>query len=116
VKTDKICRASESTTAQMKLVENQTDPPSSVNMVTDQDQKIALVLKKLGEYGEPQKNIPFERYHFNQRVQDPGETYDQYRTALRKLAEGCNFEVINPEAILCDCLLFGIRDKVKRDC
>jgi len=80
--TDKICRASKSTTAQMKLVENQMNPSSSVNVVTDQDQKIALVLKKLGKYCEPHKNIPFERYCFNRRVQDPGETYDQYRTAL----------------------------------
>jgi len=38
-KTDEICRASESTTAQMKLVENQTDPSSSVNMVTTQENK-----------------------------------------------------------------------------
>ena len=38
-KTDKICRASESTTAQMKLVENQTDPSSSVNEVADQESK-----------------------------------------------------------------------------
>lgn len=79
------------------------------------DQKIAPVLKKLGEYCEPRKNIPFERYRFNRRVQDPGETYHQYRTALRKLAEGCNFEVINPEEILRDRLLFGIRDNKVRE-
>lgn len=41
------------------------------------------------------------------------ETYDQYRTALRKLAEGCNFEAVNPEEILRERLLFGIRDKVR---
>ena len=29
------------------------------------NQKIAPVLKKLGEYCEPRKNIPFERYRFN---------------------------------------------------
>ena len=40
------------------------------------DKKIAPVLKKLGEYCEPRKNIPFERYRFNRRVQEPGETYD----------------------------------------
>ena len=79
------------------------------------DQKIAPVLKKLGEYCEPRKNIPFERYRFNRRVQDPGETYDQYRTALRKLAEGCNFEAIYPEEILRDRLLFGIRDNKVRE-
>ena len=40
---------------------------------------------------------------------------DQYRTVLRKLAEGCNFEAINPEEILRDCLLFGIRDNKLRE-
>ena len=26
----------------------------------------------------------------------PGETYDQYRTALRKIADGCEFDTITP--------------------
>ena len=81
------------------------------------NQKIAPVLKKLGEYCEPCKNIPFKRYHFNRCVQGPVETYDQYCTALRKLTEGCNFEAINPKEILCDHLLFGICDnKVRERC
>ena len=41
------------------------------------DKKIKPVLKKFGDYCEPRKNIPFERYKFNRRVQEPGETYDQ---------------------------------------
>ena len=51
----------------------------------------------------------------NRHVQEPGETYDQYRTALRKLAEGCNLEAINPEEILRDRLLFGICDNKVRE-
>ena len=43
------------------------------------DKKIKPVLKKLGGYCTPRKNIPFERYKFNRRVQEPGEIYDQYR-------------------------------------
>ena len=43
------------------------------------DKEIKPVLKKLGDYWTPSKNIPFERYKFNRRVQEPGETYDQYR-------------------------------------
>ena len=79
------------------------------------DKKIGPVLKKLGDYCEPRKNIPFERYRFNRRIQEPGETYDQYRTALRKLAEGCNFATITPEEILRDRLLFGIREPKLRE-
>ena len=50
------------------------------------DSKIAPVLSKFEQYCQPWKNVPFERYRFNQRIQEPGEMYDQYRTALRKLA------------------------------
>ena len=45
--------------------------------------KITPVLLKFSEYCQPRKNVPFERYRFNRRLQEPGETYDQYRTALR---------------------------------
>ena len=79
------------------------------------DKKIQPVLRRLGDYCGPRKNIPFERYKFNCRVQEPGEIYDQYRTALRKLAEGCIFETITPDEILRDRLLFGVRDNKLRE-
>ena len=41
-------------------------------------------------------------------MQEPGETYDQYCTALLKIAEGCEFEVISLAEILRDRLVFGI--------
>ena len=53
------------------------------------ESKIAPVLAKFEAYCQPRKNVPFERYRFNRRAQEPGETYDQYRTALRKIADGC---------------------------
>ena len=56
--------------------------------------KIGPVLAKFEAYCEPRKNIPFERYRFNRRCQEPGESNDQYRTSLRKLAGGCDFESI----------------------
>ncbi|KAL9977292.1 hypothetical protein ACROYT_G014681 [Oculina patagonica] len=75
----------------------------------DQD-KIAPVLQKFAEYCQPHKNVPFERYRFNRRTQEVGESYDQYKSALRKLAEGCDFDTITPNEILRDRLIFGIRD------
>ena len=60
-------------------------------------------------------NIPFERYRFNLRAQEPGETYDQYHSALRKLAEGCDFQRITPEEIFQDRLVFGIKDNKVRE-
>ena len=77
--------------------------------------KIQKVLEKFAEYCEPRKNIPFERYKFHRRNQEPGESYDQYRTALRKLAESCEFDQISPEEILRDKLVFGISDTKVRE-
>lgn len=56
------------------------------------------------------KNIPFKRYRFNQRGQESGESYDQYRTALCMLAESCDFQTITPDEILPDHLMFRIKD------
>ena len=80
----------------------------------DQD-KIAPVLQKFAEYCQPRKNVPFERYRFNRRTQEVGESYDQYQTALRKLAEGCDFDTITPDEMLRDRLIFGIRDSKVRE-
>ena len=64
--------------------------------------KIKAVLAKCAQYCQPRKNIPFERYRFNRRMQEPGESYDQYCTALRKLAESCDFQTVKPEELLRD--------------
>ena len=77
--------------------------------------KIAPVLEEFGRYCEPQKNTPFERYRFNRRCQDAGESYDQYRTALRKLAANCDFGSITPDELLRDRLVFGVRDSKIRE-
>ena len=79
------------------------------------DNKIEPVLQKFAEYCQPRKSVPFERYCFNRRVQESGESYEYYRTALRKLSEGCEFESITPEEILRDKLVFGIRDNKVRE-
>ena len=77
--------------------------------------KIAPVLQKFGDYCKPRKNVPFDRYRFNRRAQEPGESYDQYRTALRKIAETCEFGSITPDELLRDRLVFGIRDSRVRE-
>ena len=79
------------------------------------DEKIGPVLEKFKTYCEPRKNVPFERYCFNQRSQNVDESYDQYKTALKKLSEGCDFASITPDEILRDRLVFGIRNNKVRE-
>ena len=61
-------------------------------------------------YSQPCMNVTFERYCFNSRTQEPGEPYDQYHTALKKLAEGYEYQSSTPGEILCDRLVFGIKE------
>ena len=80
----------------------------------DDSAKINPALKNFEEYCQLCENAPFERYRFNSQVQELGETYDQYRTTLLKIAKGCEFQTITPNEILRDRFVFGIRDnKVK---
>ena len=67
----------------------------------DQD-KVAPVLQKLATYCQPRENVPFERYQFNCRTQDVGESYDEYKTAL-------------DDEMLRDRLVFGIHDSKVRE-
>ena len=77
---------------------------------TDQN-KIQPVLQKFAAYCQPLKNVRFERYKFYSRMQESGESYDHYQTALRQLVERCEFESITPNQILRDIkLVFGIRN------
>ncbi|KAI0207901.1 hypothetical protein LSAT2_007448 [Lamellibrachia satsuma] len=78
------------------------------------DRRILPVLKKFAEYCQPRKNVPFERYKFNKRMQERGEPYEQYKTALHKLSEACEFDTITPNEILRDRLIFGIHDTKKK--
>ena len=77
--------------------------------------RIKPVLQRFASYCEPRKNVPFERYKFNKRVQEAGEQYEQYKTALLKLAETCDFETITPNDILRDRIIFGICDNKARE-
>ena len=79
------------------------------------DAKIGPVIDKFEQYCLPRKNVPFERYCFNRRTQEPGENYDQYRTALMNIAENCDFDTITPREILRDRLIFEIREAKTRE-
>ena len=82
---------------------------------TDQN-KIQPVLQKFTVYCQPLKNVPFERYKFYSRMQESGESYDHYQTALRQLVERCEFESITPNQILRKKVVFGkFRDSKVRE-
>lgn len=64
----------------------------------------------LNLYFAPKKNVVFERYKFNARVQEQGESIDSLVTALYSLAESCEYGAIKDELIR-DRIVIGICNK-----
>ena len=60
-----------------------------------------------------QTNVIYERYCFNKRNQESGESFDTYLTALRTLAKTCNFGSLTDELIR-DRIVCGICDTATR--
>ena len=56
----------------------------------------------------------FERYMFYKREQGPEESFEQYYTKLRRLAQNCAFDSITPDEVLRDRLVFSIWDSSVR--
>lgn len=77
----------------------------------DQDndaKKFEVVLKKFDEYCQPLKNIVFEHFKFFKRDQLAGESFDQFVTALKQLANSCEFK--ERDTMILDRIVLGIRD------
>ena len=73
-----------------KVVNDEGEP-------TDEDDiTIAALFKKFEDYCKPKRNLIVERYKFNTRRQNPGESVDHYITELKTLAASCEYgDLIN---------------------
>ena len=54
-------------------------------------EKVDTIIAKFDEYFTGEVNETYERFKFNQRNQEVGESFDAYLIALRNMAETCNF-------------------------
>ena len=71
--------------------------------------KYSVVEGKFESHFVPRRNVIFERAKFNQRRQEDGETVDAFITDLYRLAEYCDYKVLQGEMIR-DRIVVGIRD------
>ena len=55
----------------------------------------------------------YERYKFNTRVQESGESIDTYLSSLGTLAKMCNYEALE-DSFIRDRVVIGIRDESTR--
>ena len=71
--------------------------------------KIDDVIAKFESRCLPQRNETYERYLFNKREQEPGESIDQYCTALMRLSEHCGFMNLR-DSLIRDRLTLGVKN------
>ena len=75
----------------------------------DDGQNINKVLELWQNYCLGKTNVVYERYRFNNRVQESNESINAYTTAPRTLAETCEFGSLK-EGLIRERLVSGIRD------
>ena len=76
---------------------------------------MADILVKYDQHFLGQKQEFFERFQFNRRNQESGESIDEYVSVLRNLAKTCGFCDCMRELLLMDRLLLGISDDKTRE-
>ena len=74
---------------------------------------IDVVLGKLEAFCVGETNEIYERYQFNKRDQESGESIDSYVAALRTLAKTCNYGSLL-DSLIRDRVVVGIRDNGTR--
>ena len=84
---------------------------NGLNFAEGEDPKdVSLIIKKFDEVIIGLVNVIYERYVFNNRCQEEGESLDSYVNALRKLAKSCKFCNCMHNDLIRDRLVVGIRD------
>ncbi len=74
---------------------------------------ITIVLRKFEAFCVGTTNETYERYLFNKRDQESGESIDAYVTALRSLARSCNYGAIQ-DSLIKDRIVVGISNNGTR--
>ena len=80
----------------------------------DEKYDLTTTLDYLEDHFVGRANVSYERFVFNTRKQQAGETFVQYLAALRQQANLCDFSSITPDQILRDRLVCGVRDESLR--
>ena len=73
--------------------------------------RASIIIKKCDEIIVGETNVIYERYLFNNRKQEEGETVDHVVSSLQKLAKSCNSL---EDELVRDRLVVGIRDNKTR--
>ena len=81
----------------------------SLPLPAEKKNDMSEILNKFQTYCVGETNETYERYKFNSRNQEPGETFDSYLKTIRTLAKACNFGTLEDDLIR-DRIVIGIND------
>ena len=91
------------------LTEDAFRVAESINM-QDGDGGFEAWGKVLSQKFEKNTTVTEKRYNFAKRVQDPGESVDNFAISLREHAEKCNFQGEEFDNRLLDQFILGLKD------
>ena len=81
----------------------------------EESKNSSVILTKFGLHFLGERREFFERFKFNQRNQEGGESVDQYVTVLRTMSKSCGFCSCMKDKLLMDRILLGVRDDRMRE-
>lgn len=83
------------------------------------DKTFAELVALVQEHQQPAPSFIVQRYSFNTRVQQPGETINEYIAQLRKIAQHCRYgavlEDMLRDRVVCGCRNKGLQHKLLAD-
>ena len=80
----------------------------------EDEEDVDLIIKKLDAVIIGKTNVIYERYLFNNRVQQDDESIDRYVSDLIKMAKSCDFCECLHNQLIRDRLVVGIKDSATR--
>ena len=83
--------------------------------LSDEDKRnLDAIIAAFDKYAIGETKVTFERYLFNKRDQQEGESIDQFVAELRILAQSCNFCDCLNDSLIRDRIVLGIKDSGTR--
>ena len=88
---------------------------NSFQYTADEDpDKLETIIAKYDEHFTGEINETYERFQFNKRIQQSGESFEVYLTELRNMSKTCNFCKCMSDSLVKDQLVLGIKDDSAR--
>lgn len=83
---------------------------STFQLTEAEAKKFDTIMGHFDAYFIPRRNVIFERARFNSRVQQEGESIEEFATSLHALSKYCDYGPMQDQFVR-DRLVVGIRDK-----